>query len=704
MTFRDSHKRMIRSINPILTAGLVALGLSASAQQLDRTKLPADGPAPVIKIAQPETFTLPNGLKVFVVQNNKLPRVAFNLTLDYLPIREGEKAGYVDIAGQLLKTGTKTRTKDQIDEAVDAIGATLDTSPTGVYALSLKKHTPKLLELMSDIILNANFTQPELDKLKKQAKSGLASQKDNPNAIAARITSMTVYGKDHPYGEQDSEETVDRITLDDCRKFYQTYYRPNIGYLAVVGDITPAEARSMVEKYLGKWQRGDVPKPTYEMPKDPEKTKVVIVDRPSAVQSMINISYPVELKPYSQESIRANLTNDILGGSEARLFNNLREKRGYTYGAYSALSSDRLVGRFRAYASTRNAVTDSAVAEFMNELKAMRTSKPTADELNRTKSAVAGNFVFSLEDPQTIANFAINTARYNLPADFFANYLKNVDAVTDADVEATAAKFIRPEHAYIVVVGKASEIADKLKPFGEIEYTDVNGNRVAALSTAKALPAGLTAEGVLDKYFAAIGGKDAVAKITDVTYKMTGEIQGQTLTIESRQKAPNKYAMSVMAMGQEVQKMVSDGTKLQMGGMGGQRMVEGDEAKLQMLQSGLFPELKLAATGAKATLAGTEKVNGKDAYKVDISLPSGQKFSEYFDAQTGLKTQVSITQKNPQNGEEMTVNTGLDDYRAVNGVKFPYVRTQSFGPMQLKLQTQSVQVNTGVADNVFTIQ
>ena len=138
--------------------------------------------------------------------------------------------------------------------------------------------------------------------------------------------------------------------------------------------------------------------------------------------------------------------------------------------------------------------------------------------------------------------------------------------------------------------------------------------------------------------------------------------------------------------------------------MGGQKMVEGDEAKLQMLQSGLFPELKLSTAGAKATLAGTEQVNGRNAYKVDISLPSGQKFSEYFDAQTGLKTQLSTTQKNPQTGEDVVINTSFDDYRAVNGIKFPYVRTQSFGPMQLKLQAQSVQVNTGLADNLFTIQ
>lgn len=688
----------------IVAAGLIALGLSVQAQTLDRSKLPADGPAPTIKVGKPVSFTLANGLKVFVVQNNKLPRVAFSLLLDYLPIREGDKAGYVSIAGQMVKTGTKTRTKDQIDEAVDFIGGTLSTSPTGVYAMSLKKHTPKMLELMSDVVLNAKFTPEELDKLKKQTKSGLASQKDSPAAIAGRVSSILVYGKDHPYGEPDSEETVDRITLDDCRKFYETYYRPNIGYLAVVGDITPEEARSMVEKYFGKWQPGEVPKPNYEMPKPPAKTIVAMVDRPSAVQSVVYITHPVQLKPYTTESIQASLTNDILGGGDARLFNNLREKHGYTYGAYSSLTSDRLVGRFRANASIRNAVTDSAVAEFMNELKAIRDSKPTADELSHTKNTFTGNFIFTLEDPETIAEFAINTARYNLPDDFFANYLKNVEAVTDAQIQTSASKLIDPEHAYIVVVGKAADVADKLKRFGEVVYYDMNGNKVDAPAAGKlttATPAGLTTEQVVGKYLTAIGGKEAVAKITDLSQKLTTEIQGTKIDVESKQKGLTKFILSVTAMGQVVQKITSDGTKVKMEGGGQSKDVANDEAKVEILKASLFPELLFSNFGAKTTLAGTEKVNDKDAYKVDVAL-GGKSFSVFYDVESGLKVQTTSVEQTPQG--DMAVNVGFSDYKEVNGVKFPYTLTQNFGPMVMKMETQSLVVNSGLDDKEFAIQ
>jgi len=174
--------------------------------QLDRSRKPEPGPAPEIKLGDYESFTLKNGLKVFVVNDNRLPLVAFNLVVDRDPVLEGKNAGYVEAAGQLLRTGTKTRTKDKIDEEIDFIGATLNTSSSGVYASSLKKHVNKLLDLMSDVVLNSDFKQEELDKIVKQTISGLAAAKDDPNSISTRVSNAIFYGKDHPYGEVMSEE------------------------------------------------------------------------------------------------------------------------------------------------------------------------------------------------------------------------------------------------------------------------------------------------------------------------------------------------------------------------------------------------------------------------------------------------------------------------------------------------------------------
>jgi len=200
-----------------LLFALILFVASATFAQLDRSKKPAPAPAPEIKLGDYESFTLKNGLKVFVVEDKKVPRVSFNLVLDVAPIVEGKHAGYIEAAGQLLRTGTKTRSKDKLDEEIDFIGATLNTSSNNVFASGLKKHSQKLLELMSDVVLNSEFKQEELDKIIKQTLSSLASQKDEPNAISQRVRAVLNYGKEHPYGEPTTEETVKSITLDLCK-------------------------------------------------------------------------------------------------------------------------------------------------------------------------------------------------------------------------------------------------------------------------------------------------------------------------------------------------------------------------------------------------------------------------------------------------------------------------------------------------------
>ncbi|PJB14308.1 MAG: peptidase M16, partial [Flavobacteriales bacterium CG_4_9_14_3_um_filter_32_8] len=223
----------MRKILSFLLVIVVVSG--AFAQKLDRSKIPAAAIAPEIKLGKIEQFTLANGLQVFVVENHKLPKVAYSLSIDIDPVAEGDMAGYVEAAGQLMERGTKNRTKEQFDEQIDFIGATISTSSTGIYAASLKKHQEKLLDMMSDVLMNADFKQEELDKIKKQTISGITSSKDDPDAIARNARAVLLYGKDHPYGEIATESTVENITLDKCKTYYTTYFKPNVAYLAVVG-------------------------------------------------------------------------------------------------------------------------------------------------------------------------------------------------------------------------------------------------------------------------------------------------------------------------------------------------------------------------------------------------------------------------------------------------------------------------------------
>ncbi|MEQ9591427.1 MAG: pitrilysin family protein, partial [Cyclobacteriaceae bacterium] len=361
-----------------------------------------------LKIGEYESFTLKNGLQVFVVENHKLPRVQFSIQLKHGPIWEGEKVGYISIAGNLIGTGTTSRSKAQLDEEVDFIGASLSTSASSVYASSLTKHSDKLLELMTDVLFNPSFDEGELEKLKTQSISGITAGQDDPNTIASNVRGILLYGKDHPYGEVATVESVKSVTLEDCKSYYQKYFKPNNAYFVIVGDVTIKQAKSIANKNFSKWTSGEVEKLDYTNPTAPEKTFVALIDRPSSVQSIINVTYPVNLEIGSPDVIKARVMNYILGGNfSSRLNQNLREKHAYTYGAGSSLRSDELIGSFNANASVRNEVTDSAVHEIMYELRRIVDESVSESELAAAKASIAGAFGRSLEQPQTIASFAV---------------------------------------------------------------------------------------------------------------------------------------------------------------------------------------------------------------------------------------------------------------------------------------------------------
>lgn len=671
--------------------------------QLDRSKRPVPGPAPAIRLGKYESFQLANGLKIFVVTNKKLPRVAVNLILDYIPPLEKEVAGLGDITGQMLRTGTQTRNKDQIDEQIDFLGAALYTSSSGAYGSSLKKHQDKLMEIMADLLLHPSFKQEELDKIKTEKKNELSLSKDEPESILQQVKSVVLYGNDHPYGEITTEKSIDAITLDKINTYYTTYFKPNIGYMAFVGDITLAEAKALTEKYFSTWKQGTVPTPTYIQPKVPAKTKVIVVNKPEAVQTVLSVAYPIDFKPGPPDAIRASITNDILGygGFSGRLFQNLREKHGYTYGAYSSLQNDRLVGSFSAGGNIKTNVIDSAIAEILSEMRRIRDVAVKDAELKQTKNIRNGIFVQSLEDPQTIARFALNTARYKLPADYYSNYLKNIDAVKISDIQAMAKKYILPENAYIIVVGNASEYETKLQQFGEIIHYDAEGNKIEVSSASSSIPANLTADKVIENYINAIGGKEKLIKIRDVSTNMSAKVQGMEVTGIRQQKTPNKLKMSmkIASMGMEVLKIVSNGNKATFSAMGNTQELTGKELESTKAMNTLFPELYYDQIGVTRTLKGTEKINGSDTYVIELTLPGGSKTTEYFEINSGLKVRQILVGET--NGQTVSQTTDFGDYREVSGVKFPYLLSTSFGPQVVDLKVTSIELNKGLGDEVF---
>ncbi len=669
--------------------------------QVDRTKPPTPGPAPEIKIGKPEKFELKNGLKVIVVENHKLPRVAFNLILNFEAIKEGDKAGYASMAGDLLRTGTTTKSKEEIDEAVDFIGASLSTSASGIYASSLTKHQDVLLDLMTDVLYNPSFPEAELEKLRKQTLSGLASQKDEPKAIALNVRSVLLYGKDHPYGELTTEETVNNITLEDCKNYYAKYFTPEIAYLAIVGDINLKEAKKLVKKYFNDWESKSIDLPKFSALSQAESTRVAFVDRPNSVQSEIRIAYPISLKKGDADVLKANLMNTILGsGFSSRLMQNIREEHAYTYGAGSSISSDMIVGRFIAQTSVRNEVTDSAIYQMFYELRRIIDEEVTEKELASAKAYITGSFARGMESPQTIASFALNEARYNLPNDYYTNYLKRLDAVTLADIQDMAKKYIKPDNAYVIVVGKGTEVVDKLKQFGEVTYYDIYGN--AYVPKKVEIPAGLTAAKVIDNYISAIGGEEKVRAIKDMKMVLKAEMQGRELEITFIRKSPNMSKTTMSMGGMAVMTSVFNGSEASIQQQGQPIPVDENQKKDMAFDAAIVGELAIKDLGLHAELTGVTAIEGKDTYAVAITKPSGDVITNYYDIESGLKLRESVTLKTPQG--DMVQDTDMDDYREIEGVKFPHAFTMPMGPMKMNAVAQSVEVNTGIDDSEFAIE
>jgi len=471
----------MKSIFSLIALLIFGHAFICSKAQVDRTEPPSPKPAPKIKIADAKTFELENGLKVFVVEDDKLPRITYNLLLDIDPILEQENKGYVDIAGYLIRTGTTTRTRKEIDDEIGIIGASLSTRSNGIYASTLTRYNDNLLEVLSDITKNANFSEREFDIVRSRVLNVVESEKVRPDAMLQKMSRKVIFGEDHPYGETRTSESLKNITVEMCQNYYDTYFKPNVAYLAIVGDVTKEDIKPKIEKYFGDWEPGNIPEKKYDIPQIPESRTVSIVDRPNAVQSSIHIGYPIDFNVEHELFIQSRVMNTILGGGFFRLNENLREKHGYAWNASSRLVSDPNVGKFIAQTNVRSEVTYDAIKQVLYEMERIVNEEVPEKELERAKNYMLGNFALSLENPETIAIAAINIERYDLPEDFYVNYLKYLEEVTVEDIQHAANEFIHPNNTNIIVVGNADDIADDIKNLSsdkKIQYYDIEGNPI----------------------------------------------------------------------------------------------------------------------------------------------------------------------------------------------------------------------------------
>jgi zinc protease len=669
------------------------------AQAIDRSKKPKPGPAPTITIANPVVYKLPNGLTVLVVENHKLPTVRANFRIDQGQVTEGTKTGLLTIMGGMLNEGTTTKPKAQFDEAVDILGANVNLSSGGGYVSSLTRYFPQAFALMSDALRNPSFPKESFDKLISQELTGLKTIEKSASSIADRVVNALAYGVNHPAGEFETETSVKSLTLDDVKAAYKKYITPARAYLTFVGDIKPADAKALAEKSFGNWKGFPLALETVAQVPNPAKTEVDLIDVPNAVQSEINVINLVNIPMSSPDYFPVIVANKILGGgADARLFMNLREKYGFTYGAYSNIGTGRFQADFNASASVRNEKVDSAVGQFLYEINRMRNEKVTATELQNAKNQYNGSFALGMENPARTADFASNILINKLPVDFYRTYLQKINAVTVDDIQRVAKKYFNYDNTRVVVVGKQEAVLPNLKASG---YTVKLYDKYAAPVTESTMKkADISAAQVIDKYILAIGGKENLDKVN--TIAITGKlgIMGQSLPMTAKQMAPNKELFVISMAGNPVMKQVYDGTTGYQSQMGQKQDMSPDELTQKKDTKSLFEQLNYKDADYKLEVKGIEKVADGDAYVVVVTFPSGRIRTEYYNVNSGLLVK-SIEEKKGEGGE--TVDYA--DYRKTGDVMLPYKITRNVntpaGSQELAMTMETIKINEGVTAEDF---
>ncbi len=672
-------------------AALSALTLMGNAQ-IDRSKQPQPGPAPTINLTKPQSFVLPNGLTVMVVENHKLPSVSFSLLLDNPPTLEGQLKGVEDLTSSMMGNGTSKISKDDFNKKIEYYGANVDFSLSGVSGNTLSKYFNQVFPLVVQGALDPLFTQDELKSYRDKIIESLKTEEKSAQSISRRVRSALLYGKNYPKGELVTAESINKVTLADVKKCYATNFVPAKAYLVVVGDVKFADIKKLVTANLSSWKKGVPPVSKYATPVNPLKTEIDFVDVPNAVQSEIAVSNLVSFKMSSPDLFAGLMANQILGSTDSRLFNNLRERHGWTYGAYSSIGTDKYLSSFSATASVRNAVTDSAIVEMLKELDTIRTQLPTAEELELAKAKYIGNFVMNAEKPATVARFALNERTQNLPIGFYENYIKNVNAVTLEQVREAAKKYFSRANARIIVVGKGSEVLPKLEKLNlPIHYFDKDGNEVAKPEQKKA-DANVTAHSILTKYINAVGGEKAIGSVKTLCLTSKASIQGQEMTTVAKQTATGKSSMEVTVMGMTMMKSVFDGTKGYMVVQGQKKELSNEE--IEDAKEPLVVEMQLLTSG-KAKVSGIEAINGADAYKIT----NGNK-TYFYDVKTGLKVAEETVKS--MNGNTISQRVLLSDYKPlVGGMLIPYQHAMNMMGMDIVQTITDVKVNEGVTDADF---
>jgi zinc protease len=490
-----------------LATALAATGWSqgepAHDKSLPTSKVERLNRAPVskdilkVKLPRPFETVLPNGINLMILEDHRFPLVTVQFDIDGAgPMYEPAGApGLAGATARLLAEGTKTRTSKQIAEQVDSLGASLSASAgfgsgsAVVAASGLSDTFEQWFALAADVLLHPSFPADELAQYQARAKSALLQQRSQPNFLANQTMSRALYGTYPAAVVSATPESLDSLTPAMLADWHEQHYAPQNTILAISGDVHAETLVPKLRQWLAEWQRTKMNVKFPPGPPPASKEKIFLVDRPGSVQTTLLMGN-LAIDRTNPDYPALVVLNDVLGGGSAsRLFLNLREEKGYTYGVYSNVIARKYAGPWTAGGDLRTEVTDGAMTEFLRELNRIRDEKVPDEELDAARRSVVARFALSLESPQQLIGYAITRKAYNFPADYWDKYPAQIAAIKADDVQRVARKYINPATMQVVAVGDASKIKPVLEKYGPVEIVDASGKTAAEISKSKAASA-----------------------------------------------------------------------------------------------------------------------------------------------------------------------------------------------------------------------
>lgn len=698
--------------------GIVPSGVKLVAQ------IPTPQPPRPFHFPHAESRTLPNGLRVFVVADNRQPAVAVRLVLMSAgAIRDPQDMpGIASMTASMLTQGTTTRSAQQFAEAIDFVGGHIDASASDDdtdASLSVVSRDLDLgLTLLSDAVLHPAFSQEELDRQKQQALSGLRVEYSDPSYLASAAFDRTVFGNS-PYGmpSDGTPETVAKLTRDDLVKFHDSNYAPNAALLAFAGDITPERAFALAEKYFGSWENKNVPAEEPVAPPQTQGLHFIVIDKPDAVQTQIRVGN-LGIRRDNPDYIPLVVTNRIFGGGyNSRLNTEVRVNKGLTYGANSSFQAERFAGEFVADTFTRTEATAEATKLVIQLISQMSTGDIKPEELKFAEDYLSGVYPIQSETAGEVAGRILAVAEYGLAPDYNETYQQKILGVDDATVKRMAAQYFNSHNLDVVLVGNASNFLPALKadfpdaqweeiPFNDLDLLSPNLRNAQAEAPA-ATPESLQRGQQILLAAAQAAGGDSLRSVSTLQFTEKGNIyapQGSlAVSVKWQVAYPDKvHADVTLPMGQITQ--VSDGQSAWIETPQGTRAVPsegfGEFQRGIALFGGWGLYQQALAGSVKAQFVGQENTSeGKPADVVNWLAPFGT-IKLYFDSATHLLVEAKYTSSGMQGPEETDERWG--DFRAVEGRQFPFQSvTYRSGVKFNDSAVQEVHVNAQLDPSLF---